>query len=82
MVALPPRGVPVRRQWVGASVGVVGVPAVTAALAAERDRLSLATPVLLVLSVVVTVALVGGLRPAVPTALAGGRTSIRTSSGR
>jgi len=71
VVVLPSRGVPVRRQWAGAWLGLVGIPAVTAALAAAREHLSLATPVLLVLSVVVTVALVGGLRPAVPAALAG-----------
>jgi two-component system sensor histidine kinase KdpD len=63
--------VPARRQWAGAWLGLVGIPAVTAALAAAREHLSLATPVLLVLSVVVTVALVGGLRPAAPAALAG-----------
>lgn len=72
MVVLPSRGVPRRRQWAGAWLGLLGIPAVTAALVAERDRLSYATPVLLVLSVVVTVALVGGLRPAVPAAIAGG----------
>jgi two-component system sensor histidine kinase KdpD len=72
VVALPPRGLPGRRQWAGGWLALLGIPGVTAVLAAERDRLSLATPVLSVLSVVVTVALVGGLRPAVPAALAGG----------
>lgn len=51
---------------------MLGIPSVTAALTFERERLSLATPVLLVLSVVVTVALIGGLRPAVPAAVGGG----------
>lgn len=69
---LPARGLPLRRQRLGAALAVVGLPAVVAVLVAERDRLSYATPVLLVLLVVVGVALVGGLRPAVPAALAGG----------
>jgi two-component system sensor histidine kinase KdpD len=72
VIALPPRGLPPRRQWAGGWLALVGLPAATAVLAAERDRLSYATPVLLVLSVVVAVALVGGLRPAVPAAVAGG----------
>lgn len=53
-------------------MALLGVPAVTAVLVALRPHLSYATPVLLVLSVVVAVALVGGLRPAVPAAVAGG----------
>lgn len=71
MIVLPDRGVPRRRQWVGAWLGLVGIPGVTAALVAVREHLSYATPVLLVLSVVVTVALVGGLRPALPASLGG-----------
>lgn len=72
VIVLPPRGLSLRRQVAGALVALLGLPIVTALLVAERDRLSYATPVLLVLSVVVVVALVGGLRPAVPAALAGG----------
>jgi K+-sensing histidine kinase KdpD len=72
MTALPPRGLPLRRQVLGGLLAVAGLPLVTAVLVAERSRLSYATPVLLVLTVVVAVALVGGLRPAAPAALAGG----------
>jgi two-component system sensor histidine kinase KdpD len=50
----------------------VALPAVTAALVPHRDRLSYATPVLVVLIVVVAVALVGGLRVALPAAVLGG----------
>jgi two-component system sensor histidine kinase KdpD len=49
----------------------VGLPVVVGSLVPVRDRLSLATPVLLVLLVVVAAALVGGLRPAVPAAVVG-----------
>lgn len=72
MPVLPHRGLPLGRQLWGGAVAAVGLPVVVGLLDAERGHLSLATPVLLVLSVVVTVALVGGLRPAVPAALAGG----------
>jgi two-component system sensor histidine kinase KdpD len=51
---------------------LVALPALTAALVPHRDRLSYATPVLVVLIVVVAVALVGGLRVALPAALLGG----------
>ena len=72
MPALPPRGLPARRQWAGAVVAGVGLPVTTVALVANRGDLTYATPVLLVLLLVVAVALVGGLRPAVPAALVGG----------
>ena len=72
MTVLPPRGLPRRRELLGAAVAVLGVPLATALLVTERDRLTYATPVLVVLMVVVAVALVGGLRPAVPAALGGG----------
>ena len=65
-------GLPAPRQWAGAVLAGIGLPVLTVVLIAHRDRLSYATPVLLVLLVVVGVALVGGLRPAVPTAVAGG----------
>ena len=65
-------GLPVRRQWLGAAIGLLGLPLLTAALVAQQTDLTYATPVLLVLLVVVAVALVGGLRPAVPAALGGG----------
>lgn len=40
-------------------------------LASHRDDVLLSTPLLLVLTVVVTVALIGGIRPALPAALTG-----------
>src|SRR5689334_4531632 len=63
-------GVSVRREGAGALLALVGLPLLTAALV--RADAPYATPVLLVLVLVVAVALVGGLRPAVPSALAGG----------
>lgn len=72
MPSPPSLGLPVRRQLLGAAVAALGLPVVTGLLVRERDALSYATPVLLVLLLVVVVALVGGLRPAVPAAVAGG----------
>jgi K+-sensing histidine kinase KdpD len=72
VTVLPSRGLPARRQLLGLALASGGLPAVVAALVAARGDLSYATPVLLVLLVVVAVALVGGLRPAVPAAVAGG----------
>ncbi|MFN2537229.1 MAG: DUF4118 domain-containing protein [Mycobacteriales bacterium] len=63
-------GIPVRREAVAAVFGLLGIPAVTAVLT-QADQ-GYATPVLLMLLVVVGVALVGGLRPAVPAAVIGG----------
>lgn len=51
---------------------LVGLPVLTAVLVSQRDSLSYATPVLAVLVLVVTVALVGGLRVALAAALMGG----------
>ncbi len=65
-------GLPVRRQWLGGALGLLGPPLLTAALVARHTDLTYATPVLLVLLLVVAVALVGGLRPAAPAALSGG----------
>ena len=50
---------------------MLGLPLVAALLADHRDDLLLSTPVLLMLAVVVTVAIVGGIRPALPAALGG-----------
>ncbi len=61
-----------RRQVVAAGLLVLALPVLTEALLPHRDRLSYATPVLLVLVVVVAVALVGGLRVALPAAVLGG----------
>ncbi len=65
-------GLSQRRQLLAAGTLVVGLPVLTATLVEHRDRLNYATPILLVLSLVVTVALVGGLRVALPAALFGG----------
>ena len=65
-------GLPPRRQWLGGALALLGLPLLTGALVARHADLTYATPVLLVLLLVVAVALVGGLRPAVPAALAGG----------
>jgi K+-sensing histidine kinase KdpD len=72
MASLPARGLSPGRQWSGALLAALGLPLLTALLAANRDALSYATPVLLALLLVVAVALVGGLRPAVPAAVGGG----------
>jgi len=61
-----------RRELAAAALLLVALPALTAGLVPHRDRLSYATPVLLVLVVVVAVALTGGLRVALPAALLGG----------
>jgi two-component system sensor histidine kinase KdpD len=67
----PTAGISGPRQLVGGVVALVGVPAVTLALAGRRDEVPLSTPVLLILSVVVAVALIGGIRPALPAAVGG-----------
>jgi K+-sensing histidine kinase KdpD len=71
--AIPPPagGVSPRRQQVGAVVALCGLPAVALALIRHRDDVLLTTPVLLMLAVVLTVALVGGMRPALPAAVLG-----------
>ena len=63
-------GLPPHRQWLGAAVGLLGLPLLTGHWwrnATQRTDLTYATPVLLVLLAVVAVALVGGLRPTVPS---------------
>jgi K+-sensing histidine kinase KdpD len=66
------RGLPARRQWLGAAMAAAGLPAATWVLVLNRTSLGYATPVLLMLVLVVGVALVGGLRPAAPAAVLGG----------
>lgn len=61
-----------RRRWAGACLLVVGLPVLTVVLVQYRDRLSYATPVLLMLTLVVGVAVVGGLWVALPAAVLGG----------
>ena len=56
----------------GALVVLVCLPVLTALLVGRRNTDPLATPVLLMLSVVVLAALLGGLRIGLPAALAGG----------
>jgi K+-sensing histidine kinase KdpD len=70
-VPLPPPGLPAFRQWTGAALAGLGLPVLTVVMAGARSHLTYATPVLLVLLLVVAVALVGGVRPAVPAALMG-----------
>ena len=65
-------GVPVVRQILGAAVVVAGLPVLIVVLIRDRESLPLATPVLLVLLLVVAAALLGGLRVGVPAALTGG----------
>jgi K+-sensing histidine kinase KdpD len=65
-------GVPLRRQLAGAAVVVTGLPVMTAVLVRDRELLPLATPVLLVLLLVVLGALLGGSRVGLPAALVGG----------
>lgn len=69
---LPPRGLSRPRRAAAWVLAAAGLPALTALLVAARSDLSYATPVLLVLLLVLAVALVGGLRPAAPAALGGG----------
>lgn len=71
---VPSAGLSRRRQAVAALVLVLGLPSLTVVLVDHRSPTSLATPVLLVLSLVVVVALIGGLRVALPAAVIGGLT--------
>lgn len=78
MVTLEPAGLPApragisrRRQLLGGALGLIGLPAVALPLGLHRDDVLLSTPVLVMLGVVVTVAIVGGIRPALPAAVAG-----------
>ncbi len=65
------RGLTWQRRVVGLLVAAVGLPALTIGLASWRAELSLPSDILLFLVVVVGVALIGGLYPAVLTAVAG-----------
>jgi two-component system sensor histidine kinase KdpD len=64
-------GLSVGRQIAGALVVICGLPALTAVLVQDRDAHALATPMLLVLLVVVLGSLLGGLRVGLPAAFAG-----------
>ncbi|KQS66390.1 ATP-binding protein [Modestobacter sp. Leaf380] len=61
-----------RRRWAGLAVALLGVPAVTALCLAAGPALSLASVLLVFLLLVVAVALVGGLYPALVAAVVGG----------
>ena len=61
-----------RRRWAGLVLAVLGVPAVTVLCLAADSVLSLASVLLLFLLLVVAVALVGGLGPAIVAAVVGG----------
>ncbi|GAA1103333.1 ATP-binding protein [Tsukamurella strandjordii] len=60
-----------RRTIAGWVLALAGPPALTAVLANTRDYHSFATELMLYLMLTVAVALVGGIRPAVPAALLG-----------
>lgn len=60
-----------RRRWAGLALAVVGIPAVTALCLAAGSALSLASVLLVFLLLVVAVALVGGLWPALLAAVVG-----------
>ncbi|WP_091239089.1 sensor histidine kinase [Klenkia soli] len=61
-----------RRRWAGLVVALLGVPAVTALCLAAGSALPLASVLLVFLLLVVSVALVGGLYPALVAAVVGG----------
>ncbi|MEX2291464.1 MAG: ATP-binding protein [Mycobacteriales bacterium] len=67
----PTAGISRWRQAAGAAVALLGIPTIMLALAGRRDEVLLSTPLLLVLSVVVVAALIGGIRPALPAAVFG-----------
>ncbi|HET8614685.1 MAG TPA: DUF4118 domain-containing protein [Actinomycetales bacterium] len=58
-----------RRQWTGALVAVIALPALSAVLGALRDLLSLGSVLLLYVVAVVVVSAVGGLAPGVLSAV-------------
>ena len=61
-----------RRRWWGLALAVVGVPALTAGCLAATAALSLASVMLVFLLLVIAVALIGGLWPALAAAVVGG----------
>jgi len=61
-----------RRRWAGLALAVAGIPAVTLLCLAAGTALSLASVLLVFLLLVVAVALVGGLWPALLAAVVGG----------
>jgi two-component system sensor histidine kinase KdpD len=59
-----------RRRWLGLAVGAVALPLLTVLLTSVRSSITLASSLLIYLLVVIGVAAVGGLWPAVATAMA------------
>jgi two-component system sensor histidine kinase KdpD len=66
-----PATLPRRRVWLGVALAVVGLPALTAVLTQLRENVQLNTILLLYLLFVVVVSAVGGLLPALGTAVVG-----------
>ncbi|MBB2910679.1 two-component system sensor histidine kinase KdpD [Streptosporangium becharense] len=60
-----------KRRLIGWTVAAAGMPLLTAALLPLRDAISLPSEILLFLCLVVGVALIGGARPAITTAVGG-----------
>jgi two-component system sensor histidine kinase KdpD len=67
----PSRGLTRRRRITGLVAALAGLPLLTLGLTAADDRLSLNTDILLFLGLVVAVALVGGMYPALAAAVVG-----------
>jgi two-component system sensor histidine kinase KdpD len=66
-----PAALPRRRQALGVLLALVGLPILTAVLAQLRDHVQLSTVLLLFLLLVIAVAALGGLWPALAAAIAG-----------
>jgi two-component system, OmpR family, sensor histidine kinase KdpD len=64
-----PEALPRRRQLLAAALAVIGLPALTAVLAQFRDQVELESVLLLFLLFVVVVSAIGGLWPALATAV-------------
>jgi two-component system sensor histidine kinase KdpD len=65
-----PSGISLGRRLAGAALAVAGLPALTAALASQRQHLNLSDDLLIYLVAVVAVTIVGGFWPAVLAAIA------------
>ncbi|HEY6568340.1 MAG TPA: DUF4118 domain-containing protein [Actinomycetota bacterium] len=72
LAAPPSQGLTWNRRVAGGAMGAVGLVVLTVILTASRERLSLPSVMLLYLTLVVAVAAVGGLVPAVASAIAAG----------
>ena len=59
-----------RRRWLGLAVGAIALPLLTVLLTSVRSSITLASSLLIYLLVVIAVAAVGGLWPAIATATA------------